>query len=105
MICQFCSEPITEAEQELSTPKFGGAALHLECGFRAMLGSLAHLNHSCGCYVAGSTAGDPEDMTPRQAAKLAYAYWTWLSNEQRQAVMEAAPAADDMPPPITDLLQ
>jgi len=50
---------------------------HAECGLRSALGSLAHIQQRCGCYVPGSTAGDPDNVTRRQAARLvAFAVYT-----------------------------
>jgi len=49
----------------------GRRLAHGECLLRQVVGSVAHLEKRCGCFVAGSTAGDPEGMTPREAAKAA----------------------------------
>jgi len=38
---------------------------------RLVIGSVAHLERRCCCYVPGSTEDDPPHMTPRQAARAA----------------------------------
>jgi hypothetical protein len=54
--------------------------------FRAVAGSVAHLERRCGCFVAGSTEGDPPGMTKRQAALAAWAYWQFRERRQRAAL-------------------
>jgi hypothetical protein len=45
--------------------------MHVECVYRAVAGSVAHIEQRCSCYVPGSTEGDPPGLTKRQAAKAA----------------------------------
>jgi hypothetical protein len=63
--CIYCGEPVLKVEESAA----GQKNLHRECVFRAVAGSVAHIQHRCGCYVPGSTEGDPPGMTIRQAAK------------------------------------
>ena len=68
LLCGFCGEPIDGPECPLQgSPQH----LHQECGIRLVIGSVAHLERRCGCYVAGSEEGDPPHLTLRQAAHAA----------------------------------
>jgi len=54
----------------------GWITYHAKRGFqitelRLVIGSVAHLERRCCCYVPGSTEDDPPHMTPRQAARAA----------------------------------
>lgn len=64
-LCQWCGEEIRSDQ-----PSRDGH--HVECLFRAVVGSVAHIERRCSCYVLGSTAGDPEWMSQREAAIAAY---------------------------------
>jgi hypothetical protein len=66
-VCGFCEEPIGPGEQAPGM----GEPMHNECQIRLIIGSVAHIERRCGCYVAGSTASDPPHMTLRQAARAA----------------------------------
>ncbi len=71
-ICGFCGESIPRRDL---VPIVAGTPLHRECQFRLVVGSVAHIQRRCGCYVAGSTESDPPHMTPRQAATAAMALY------------------------------
>lgn len=47
----------------------------MECGFRSVVGSAAHLLRCCSCFIAGSTSSDPPGMTKREAAHAAFTLW------------------------------
>lgn len=49
----------------------GDKVAHENCNFRSIVGSVAHIEKRCSCFVAGSTEGDPEGMTKREAANAA----------------------------------
>lgn len=66
--CQYCEEPLTSEERQKD---FFMRALHAECFARMILGSCAHLQKRCSCFIPGSTEGDPPGMTRRQAARAA----------------------------------
>lgn len=68
MTCAWCDEPVSPLGLH---PAFQGEPMHIECGFRSACGSVAHIEHRCGCYVPGSEEGDPPGMTKRQAARAA----------------------------------
>lgn len=71
-ICTRCAEPILDKPAVI--PRTSGALFaHNNCALRSALGSVAHLERRCSCFVPGSTAGDPEAMTMRQAADAAVA--------------------------------
>lgn len=66
--CVWCSEPVLPDEQApISAP------IHIECSIRSMVGSVAHVEGTCGCYVPGSKETDPPGISLREAAKLAAA--------------------------------
>ena len=64
--CVWCQEPVLPGEQgRVSQP------MHQECSIRSAVGSVAHIERRCGCYVPGSEEGDPPGMSVREAAKAA----------------------------------
>jgi hypothetical protein len=68
-ICVHCDEPVLPGEAHpYHTPP-----AHIECVLLAVLGSVAHLQRRCWCYVPGSEEGDPPGMTRREAALAAVA--------------------------------
>jgi hypothetical protein len=62
--------------------------MHMECVFRSICGSVAHVERRCGCFVKGSEEGDPPGMTLRQAAVAAVQAF-----ERRMATIRAGEAA------------
>lgn len=68
--CSRCGEPILDNERADNIAPF-----HEECLFRSVMGSIAHLKKACSCFVPGSSCGDPDGMTKREAAKVAHEYW------------------------------
>jgi len=48
-----------------------GLPYHRECFLRTLIGSVAHVEKRCSCYVDGSKESDPPGMAKREAAKLA----------------------------------
>lgn len=72
VLCTHCTEPILYGEDgfldSVSNP------FHKECWLRLILGSVAHQSGTCACFKGEDGEDDPEGLTPRQAAKLAYAY-------------------------------
>jgi hypothetical protein len=69
--CQHCHEPILPGEP---LAPISNAPLHWECGLRAVVGGLNHLNGQCAC-CGGSLSPDPEGVTRRLAAKMAAQAW------------------------------
>ena len=72
MICAYCKEPVTASER---SPNCANAPMHEECAFRGIMGSVAHQEHRCGCFVPGSVEGDPPGLTLREAAAAALYAW------------------------------
>lgn len=64
--CAHCAEPILEDDQVSCS---ANEVFHFECWMRTLVGSVAHVEHRCSCFVPGSTDNDPPDMTARQAAR------------------------------------
>lgn len=82
--CDYCGEPIVPPDKwpaHLRTMN-----VHEECAFR-LLGSAAHWEKRCSCYVPGSTENDPPHMTRREAAKHAMETFRRL-NPFRQALQK-----------------
>lgn len=78
-VCDWCGEPLVRGDTCL-TPLVGGGdkkylLYHSECHMRQFIGSLAHIEGRCSCFVPGATCTDPEGMTRREAAKAALAAW------------------------------
>ena len=74
--CFYCGELVTIMDNPDSVNTFEGPrAAHVECNFRAMMGSVAHIEERCSCFVPGSSERDPEGLTCREAAKAAVRAW------------------------------
>jgi hypothetical protein len=74
-ICMWCDEEILLGEGHERIP-----AMHHECGVRALLGSVAHLEKRCGCYHPSDPgrrgAIDDPKITKRMSARAVIA---WLA--------------------------
>ncbi len=76
-LCMWCDEPV--AESDLRALPISGGMMHRECGIRMVLGSVAHLERRCSCFVdidsrlacMDDPPGDPPGMTRREAARAA----------------------------------
>ncbi len=64
--CLWCTEPILPTDKTDRTRRW-----HRTCFLRSIVGSVAHLERRCSCYVPGSEEGDPPGLTRRKAANLA----------------------------------
>jgi hypothetical protein len=83
--CFHCTEPIEDhdfgyvvplvsREYDSLTP--AQATYHYACFLRQTIGSLGHVLGRCTCSNStGEGLGDPEGMTPRQAAEAAVKAW------------------------------
>ncbi len=75
--CGWCEEPIEAQDSGVTVPLLSDRqpprelAYHFECHARQTLGSVAHLQRRCSCFVPGATRTDPPDMTKREAARAA----------------------------------
>lgn len=71
--CVWCGELVLRHD---ATYHFAnGPVAHHACAFRQVMGSVAHLQQRCSCYVPGATEGDPAGLTRRQAAAAVLALW------------------------------
>lgn len=69
MTCIHCTEEIMTTDR---THKYsGGPLVHRECFLRQIFGSVSHQAKMCSCFVPGSSCGDPEGMSKREAARMA----------------------------------
>jgi len=70
--CEHCGEEVLASQRSSS---FINQWVHHECGFRMIIGSVAHVEGRCSCYMPGSCETDPPGLTPRQAAQAALDAW------------------------------
>lgn len=61
---------------------------HLECHLRGVIGSAAHVQRRCSCYVPGATETDDPGLTRRQAAALAVELWRVNNGAVQPAAQE-----------------
>jgi hypothetical protein len=79
--CARCDEPIAENDDGWLIPYLGTAAdprelaYHRACHLRGIVGSVAHQQGRCSCFVPGSIFEDDPALTARQAAEAAEAYF------------------------------
>lgn len=84
--CGHCNEPIEPDADGFIVPAvlsvgadgagvIGDMPMHRNCHLREIVGSIAHQQRRCSCFVPGSVDEDPPGMTPRQAADAAVAYY------------------------------
>lgn len=88
MACTYCREPIYLTELAPNR----GALLHHECLFRSVIGSIAHQEQRCHCFVPGSTEDDPPGLSLREGARAAVLYY-------REHALHHGGAESDLPEP------
>jgi hypothetical protein len=71
--CAWCGEIVRTYDAAYHFAN--GPLAHRDCALRLLIGSVAHLEHRCGCYVPGATERDPAGLTRRQAAEAAALLW------------------------------
>jgi len=86
--CVYCKEPLEAGDLVLPVNMVidGVAEQRLEhrnCGLRRMIGSVAHVQKRCSCYIEGATETDPPELTKRQAADLAVELWEALPEVEK----------------------
>jgi hypothetical protein len=69
--CARCDEAIASGDDGWLTP----APFHRACFLRGIVGSVAHQQRRCLCFVPGSTVDDDPALTRRQAAEAAERYF------------------------------
>jgi hypothetical protein len=69
--CPYCDEPNDAPNEHMPHMR----AHHRECILRMALGSAAHIEERCSCYVPGSIEGDAPGLSLREGARLAVAAW------------------------------
>jgi hypothetical protein len=79
--CFQCDEPILPNEPGVQFDD--GDYAHRNCFLRGVIGSVAHVERRCGCYVPGSEESDPLNLTRREAANRAVEAW----ERQRKALL------------------
>lgn len=84
--CFWCQEPIAPGDRGTFVPvsRLDGFTVdpqHRECGLRAVIGSIAHLEKRCSCY--GGPDDDDSTMTDRQEA---LAVWDWVQHHGVDAI-------------------
>ncbi len=85
--CGWCKEPIGLMDDGWLIPYLGKPGdppmlpYHRACQLRSILGSVAHQQKRCSCYVKGSTVEDDPTLTPRQAAQAALDYFYGVNRD------------------------
>jgi len=91
-LCLWCREPIEDGDSGfvyrsagfpealcIEPVAIGGdgsyVVEHRECHLRQIIGSVAHVQKRCSCFVNGAEETDPPELTRRQAARLAVELW------------------------------
>lgn len=78
--CIGCDEEFVEGDQGTAIPSMeedGVARVrhqHRECGLRAVMGPLAHLEKRCRCF--GGPGNDTPGLTAREEAVAVWNHWT-----------------------------
>lgn len=67
--CGYCEETILAGDDGFIDA--GGKPFHRACFLRMVIGSVAHVQHRCSCFVQGAHEGDPPGMTLREGAEAA----------------------------------
>jgi hypothetical protein len=75
--CLYCGEAIEPDEPGYSQIYMGPVDYfrvfyHRACFLRTIMGSAAHIEKRCSCYVPGATENDDPNLTPREAAQAAW---------------------------------
>jgi len=68
MNCEYCNEEILTGER---SDVFQRNDFHVECGFRILAGSVAHIEKRCSCFGGKDWNLDPPGLTRREAARAA----------------------------------
>jgi hypothetical protein len=74
--CTRCGEPITRTDEGYAIPIMGQpllAGYHRACFLRGIFGSVAHQQKKCFCF--GGVGEDDPNLTVREAALAAVAYF------------------------------
>lgn len=79
--CVHCHEAIATGERAWRFA--GGPLAHRVCAFRMVIGSVAHVEQRCACYVPGAHDGDPEGLTRHGAAEAAVEAWRRRARARR----------------------
>jgi hypothetical protein len=79
-ICPYCDEPILSGDRVSAD----SSRYHWACGLRSVIGSVAHLEKRCSCYVERAEEGDDPALTRRQAAEVAAKLWMRLEWERQR---------------------
>lgn len=70
-VCPWCDEPCEDGIWWLfDGPE--GERWHKECQLRMLIGSLAHVERRCACFVPGADEGDDPALSKRENARLSY---------------------------------
>lgn len=74
--CLHCGEGVlpTDAQETVRLIRPTGYEyrhVHAACAARQVIGSVAHIERRCACYVPGADEGDAPGLTRRQAAEAA----------------------------------
>jgi hypothetical protein len=71
--CVWCEEPLQPGDRVYHYAN--DARAHQVCMLRQVLGSVAHIEERCGCFLPGANETDPPGLSRRQAAEAAVQVW------------------------------
>ena len=78
--CSWCDEALLPDDDRYTFAN--GPQAHRVCALRQVIGSVAHLEHRCACYVPGATCRDPDGISRRVAAEAAVRLWRVLARDE-----------------------
>jgi hypothetical protein len=79
--CGRCKEPIAATDDGWMIPSLSfhntpsQTPMHRECFMRCIVGSVAHQQFKCGCFVNGSACHDDPALSVRDGARAALDYY------------------------------
>ena len=78
--CTFCEEVFVNGDQGITNLQ--GYSWHADCYMRIILGGMNHIRGICSC-CGGTAEPDPENVSKREAARLAVLEWEKMKNVSR----------------------
>lgn len=79
--CFRCGEPVLPTDKRhyyMNVP----APVHQACFMRPIIGSVAHIEKRCSCFVPGADENDDPALSIRQAAEAALARWEQMERAE-----------------------
>lgn len=84
--CFYCDEMFVAEDAGMKDE--AGKSMHFNCFLRGLIGSVAHQQQRCSCFVEGGDESDPPEMTRRQAADAAVTIWKAMQEAAQRGLHE-----------------